>query len=93
MFLHDRNNKACMKKITFAATKAFAIAAIIVLSACNSGAGSGATSDTAQAVPGTDDSVPGVVNPGTGDTGQAAVETPTTNDHNAIMPDSTTVNQ
>jgi hypothetical protein len=80
---------AFMKKTTFPIVKAFALAAIIITTACNSGETSTTTSDTSV----TNDSIPGVVNPGQGDTSNATVEPPTTNDNNAIMPDSTTVSQ
>ena len=83
-----------MKKIAFSLARAFAITALTFTIGCNSGESTAGTSDTAQPVPGTDDSVPGVVNPGHGDTTNATVQPPTTNDNNAIMPnDSTTINQ
>ncbi len=83
-----------MKKIKIAVARVFTITAIVATVSCNSGDNNtSGTSDTAQPVPGTDDSVPSVVNPGPGDTSRA-VNPPTTNDNNAIMPnDSTTINQ
>lgn len=48
--------------------------------------------DIAQPVPGTNDSVPGVVNPGKGNP-ESTIKTQPTNDNNTIMPDSTTIAQ
>jgi len=65
---------------------------IVVIAGCNSGESTNETSDTAQNIPGTIDTVPPVVNPGVGDT-TSTLKTPPTNDNNTIMPDSTTIAQ
>ena len=65
---------------------------LVVVVACKSGDSTADNADTAQTVPGLNDSVPSVVNPGTGDT-SGVMTTPPTNDNNTIMPDSTTIAQ
>jgi hypothetical protein len=79
-----------MKKTIF---KAVLIAAISSAAACNSNDSAITTSDSSDAVRLGGDTT-SVLNPGHGDTSNATVTPPTTNDNNAIMPnDSTTVTQ
>jgi hypothetical protein len=70
------------------------VACLILTTAvgCNSGDSTTTKGDSSQAFPGTDDSVPSIVNPGAMDT-TSTMKTPATNDNNSIMPDSTTVAQ
>jgi hypothetical protein len=65
---------------------------VFIVTGCNSGEGNANHSDTAQLVPGTNDTIPSVVNPGVGDT-SSVITTPPVNDNNTIMPDSTTIAQ